>query len=174
MRREFAIPPPDLRLAMIAPALGLVAALVGIVIAAREDPRLWLALIPAALVVALLSWSLRRRHVILEDGQLRIAAALHGTTVAVDRLDLDAARIVDLREEAGLVPRWKTFGTAVHGFRGGHFRLRNRSRAFALLTDRQRVLALPERSGRMLLLSLERPQALLDALRDVAERGRRR
>ena len=174
MRREFAITPPDLRLVMIAPAFGLVAGLVGIGFAAREQPLLWLALIPVALVIALLSWSLRRRHVILDGRQLRIAAALHSTTVAVDQLDLDAARIVDLREEAGLVPRWKTFGTAVHGFRAGHFRLRNRSRAFALLTDRQRVLALPERSGRMLLLSLERPQALLDALRDVAERGRRR
>jgi hypothetical protein len=174
MRREFAITPPDLRLVMIAPAFGLVAGLVGIGFAAREQPLLWLALIPVALVIALLSWSLRRRHVILDGRQLRIAAALHSTTVAVDQLDLDAARIVDLREEAGLVPRWKTFGTAVHGFRGGHFRLRNRSRAFALLTDRQRVLALPERSGRMLLLSLERPQALLDALRVVAERGRRR
>jgi hypothetical protein len=174
MRREFAVTPPDLRLVMIAPALGLVAGAVGIGIAAREEPRVWLVLIPVALVIALLSWSLRRRHVILEGGELRIAAALHSTTVAVDQLDLDAARIVDLREAGELVPWWKTFGTTAPGFRAGHFRLRNRSRAFVLLTDRHRVLFLPERSGRMLLLSLERPQALLDALRDVAERGRRR
>lgn len=174
MRRDFAITPPDLRLAMIAPAFGLVVGLVGIGFAAREQPLLWLALIPVALVIALLTWSLRRRHVILEGRQLRIAAALHSTTVAVDQLDLDAARIVDLRDAGGLVPWWKTFGTTAPGFRAGHFRLRNRGRAFVLLTDRHRVLALPERSGRTLLLSLEQPQTLLDALRDVAARGRRR
>lgn len=174
MRREFAVPPPDPRLLMIPPALGLVAALVGIGLAAREEPRVWLALIPVTLVIALLSWSLRRRHVLLEGRQLRIAAALYSATVAVDQLDLEAARIVDLREASELVPWWKTFGGTAPGLRAGHFRLRNRSRAFVLLTDTQRVLALPERGGRTLLLSLERPQALLDALRDVAERGRRR
>jgi hypothetical protein len=127
-----------------------------------------------ALAIALLSWSVRRRHVILEDGRLRIAGGLNSTTVAVDQLDLDAARVVDLREAGALAPSWKTFGTSMPGFRAGHFRLRNRGRAFVLLTDTRRVLALSERSGRTLLLSLERPQALLDALRDVAERGRRR
>lgn len=174
MRREFAIPPPDPRLLMIAPALGLVAALVGIGLAAREEPRVWLALIPVVFAIALLNWSVRRRRVILEDDTLRIAGGLNSAAVAVDRLDLDAARVLDLREANALAPSWKTFGTSMPGFRAGHFRLRNRGRAFVLLTDTQRVLALPERGGRTLLLSLERPQALLDALRDVAERGRRR
>lgn len=174
MRREFAIPPPDLRLLMIAPALGLVAGVVGIGIAAREEPLVWLALIPVALAIVLLNWSVRRRRVILEDGALRIAGGIHATTVAVDELDLDAARVFDLREAGALAPSWKTFGTSMPGFRAGHFRLRNRGRAFVLLTDTQRVLALPQRSGRTLLLSLERPQAMLDALHDVAERGRRR
>ena len=39
---------------------------------------------------------------------------------------------------------------------------------FALLTDRDRVLALPERDGRLLLLSLDNPQSLLDALQRAA------
>ena len=39
------------------------------------------------------------------------------------------------------------------------------AKAFCLLTQRQRVLWLPLRGGKeQLLLSLERPQALLDAL----------
>jgi hypothetical protein len=174
MRREFAVPPPDLRLTMIAPALGLVAGLVGIGFAAREEPLVWLVLIPVALAIALLGWSVRRRHVTLEGSRLRIAGALNTATVEVDQLDLDAARVVDLREADALAPSWKTFGTSMPGFRAGHFRLRNRGRAFVLLTDTRHVLALPERSGRTLLLSLERPQALLDALRGVAERGHRR
>ena len=43
-----------------------------------------------------------------------------------------------------------------------------------MVTDRTKVLALPQRSGRMLLLSLERPQALLDALQAMAEPRARR
>ena len=52
--------------------------------------------------------------------------------------------------------------------------LRDRGKAFLLVTQRTKVLVLPERSGRRLLLSLERPQALLDALRAVTERPGRR
>ena len=39
---------------------------------------------------------------------------------------------------------------------------------FALVTDKRRVLALRERGGRLLLLSLVQPQALLDAIRRSA------
>ena len=55
-------------------------------------------------------------------------------------------------------------GTSMPGYRAGHFRLRDRRRAFVLVTRREKLLALPERNGRMLLLSLKQPQALLDAL----------
>ena len=73
-----------------------------------------------------------------------------------------------------LRPLLNTFGTAMPGYSAGHFRLRDRSRGFLLLTDRRKVLALPERGGRTLLLSLERPQALLDALQAVAAPASRR
>ena len=39
MRREFAIVPPDLRLALPLPAIALLAALMGLGFAAREEPR---------------------------------------------------------------------------------------------------------------------------------------
>ena len=53
------------------------------------------------------------------------------------------------------------------GYQAGHFRLRAKlGKAFCLVTDTRRVLWLPMRDGKQqLLLSLERPQALLDALR---------
>jgi D-alanyl-D-alanine carboxypeptidase len=45
------------------------------------------------------------------------------------------------------------------------FRLRDKRRASVLLTDLQRVLVLPRRDGSVLMLSLQRPEALLQALR---------
>ena len=52
--------------------------------------------------------------------------------------------------------------------RSGWFYLRNKHYAHVLLTDNKRVLMLPKRDGGLLLFSLVRPQALLDALRKSA------
>jgi hypothetical protein len=174
MHREFAVVPPDLRLMILLPVLSVVFVLVGLSFAAREEPRIWLVAIPVVLIVGLLNWSIKRRRVMIDGDRLRIAAAMHTATVRVAELDLDAARVIDLAETTALRPRFKTFGASMPGFHAGHFRLRDRSRAFLLLTDRRKVLALPERGGRMLLLSLEKPQALLDALHAVATNGARR
>jgi len=125
---------------------------------------LWV--LPAVLAIGpFLFLIMRRRRVTLEDDTLVIRATLHTQRIAVSDLDLAAARVVDLAAEKDLRPLLRTFGFGMPGFKAGHYRLRSRQRAFVLLTARDRVLVLPERSGRLFLLSLERPQALLDALR---------
>jgi hypothetical protein len=125
------------------------------------------ALVVIPLVLAMLLLAMKRRSVKLRDGVLEVRAALFRHRVAVGQLDLARARVVDLRERTELRPVLKTGGMSVIGFAAGHFRLREKfGKAFCLLTDRQRVLWLPLRDGKtQLLLSLERPQALLDALR---------
>lgn len=119
--------------------------------------------------------AVRRRRVELGSGVLTVDAAVHIARVPVADLDVATARIIDLTGHATLRPGMKTFGAAMPGFHAGHFRLRDRSRAFLMVTERTNVLVLvqPERSGRM-LLSLERPQALLDALQAMAEPRARR
>lgn len=168
MRREFTIVPPDLRLALPLPAIALLAALVGLGFAAREEPRVWFFAILIVMAAVFIVWSVQRRRVVLDDDLLVITAGINSARVRVADLDLAAARIVNLADAPTLHPLLKTFGTAMPGYSAGHFRLRDRSRAFLLLTDRHKVLALRERGGRTLLLSLERPQALLDALQAVA------
>lgn len=174
MHREFAIVPPDLRWALIPTMLGAAAAIVGLGFAAREEPRLWWMLIPVALAVGVMLWLLQRRRVVLDGDLLRVTGGVNGIRVRIADLDAEAARIVDLADAKALRPMLRTFGTAMPGFRAGHFRLRDRSRAFLLLTATTKVLVLRERCGRLLLLSLERPQALLDALRDAAAPHARR
>ncbi|MBN8211385.1 MAG: hypothetical protein J0M09_00520 [Xanthomonadales bacterium] len=175
MRREFTIVPPDLRLVVMASGIGLLVGVVAIGFAAREQPMIWLAAIAmTVLVVGMTAWLVRRRQVVLDGDLLTVAAGFNTARIRTADLDIAAARILDLAKDSTLKPGLKTFGSSMPGYRAGHFRLRNRSRAFVLLTDTTKVLALPERSGRMLLLSLERPQALLDALRTMAEAGARR
>ncbi|MFA5684772.1 MAG: hypothetical protein WCZ65_06875 [Lysobacteraceae bacterium] len=101
----------------------------------------------------------------LDDSALTLRVAWYRQRIAISDLDLAAARIVDLAERSEWRPLIRTNGIGLPGFHAGHFRLRSlRQRAFCVLTSTRRVLALPERGGRLLLLSLRQPQALLDAL----------
>ena len=56
------------------------------------------------------------------------------------------------------------FGFSFPGLTVGTCILRNRSHAFCLLTAQPRVVLLPQRNGKLILVSPEKPQALLDAL----------
>lgn len=121
-----------------------------------------------ALVMLAIGLMLRRRSISLADGVLVVRAAMYTRRVAVDMLDLAAARVVDLAEHTEFAPAVKLNGYGLPGFLAGHFLLRDRRRAFCLLTARDRVLVLPVRDAPQLLLSPERPQQLLDALQALA------
>ena len=108
---------------------------------------------------------LKRRRITLGNGVLVVAATFYTRKTPIAALDLANARIASLEERTEFRPGMKTNGYALPGFQAGHFRLRNRAKAFCLLTTRQRVLILPQRDGAFLLLSPAQPQVLLDALR---------
>ena len=110
---------------------------------------------------------LKRRRIVLENGVLVVAATFYTRKTPVAALDLANARIANLDEHTEFRPGLKINGYALPGFQAGHFRLRNRAKAFCLLTRQQRVLILPQRDRAYLLLSPEHPQALLDALRQA-------
>lgn len=168
-RQEFAVTLPDLRRAWLLFGLAMMAAGAGMVFAARAEPRilLFLPVLPLpAVVIAIL---IRRRRVEIEAGELRVHAGMYSRRIAPGELDLADARIIDLRERTELRPVLKLMATRLPGLKLGHFRLRDRSRAFVLLTDPSRVLVLNERSGRRLLVSVDKPQALLEALRAMTQ-----
>jgi len=118
-------------------------------------------------MLPVLLWLMHRRAVTLDGGTLHVRAAMYSKRTAAAALDLDRARVVNLDERTELRPGWRSNGYATIGYTAGHYRMRNKlGSAFCLLTQRQRVLWLPLRGGTQhILLSLERPQALLDALR---------
>ncbi|MNV14613.1 hypothetical protein D3C71_1053040 [compost metagenome] len=91
--------------------------------------------------------------------------------MGVDALQLEQARVVDLAEHGSLSPTIKTNGYGMPGFKSGHYRLRDRRKAFCLLTDTSRVLYLPLRDGSALVISPEKPRELLAALQALAAPG---
>jgi len=124
----------------------------------------WSVLVVLGLAL-LLSWKFFNRRVQLRDGMLEVRSTFYRRRVPVADLLLDQARQVDLKRDCPFALRYKTNGYALPGFYSGHYRLRGGGKGFVLVTDVHRVLAIPVRDGSTLLLSVEQPQRLLDALR---------
>ena len=108
------------------------------------------------------------RAVVLGDGQVQVRRWPLPRRFALADIDLAAARVADLQHEPGLRPLLKLFGTRMPGLRSGWFLTRDRKRAYVSCTAGDRFAVLPLRNGRLLLLGVERPEALLAALHDAA------
>lgn len=169
-RQEFAVPPPGKSTRVFLLFLGLfvpmaIFALVSL-IANRPIPwlQVLLAMLALPLVATGLAWSMHGRRVCIEQGFLSFRR-FRWQRVPLAAIDLDAARVINLDREAQLQPVFKLSGSQVPGFRDGRFRLRAGRRAYVLLTGWTRVLLLPKRDGSLILLSVERADALFDALR---------
>ncbi len=172
--RSFSVIPPPMYAMVFLVALGGVLPLVaiGLMLWFGNPPLDGLTQVSPALlivpvVLALLLLVMRRRSVELASGVLDVRAALFRQRTPIVEIDLERARLVDLSERTDLRPLIKTSGMSLPGFHAGRFRLRGQlARGFCLVTDRRRVLWLPLNDGKQqLLLSVDRPQDLLDALR---------
>ena len=121
--------------------------------------------VAAALLVAT-----RRRSIRLDGNRLEVKATFYTRRLPLDAIDVDSARILDLREHPENKPLFKTNGLAVTGLMAGNFRDRKRRKVFCLVTA-PRVLVLPLGDGSRLLLSAAHPAELLRELRQRANRG---
>lgn len=148
-------------------ALSTPVALTGVFLARPQSWQgaLWVTLPIALLIPAFLWAAMRRRAVEFDGSRLEVRATLYTRRIPQQEFDLDQARVIDLRERREYRPRWKTNGFSLPGYLAGNFRGQGGRRLFALLTSDERVLLLPLRDGTIVLLSVERPQALLDDLR---------
>ncbi len=167
---DFSIVPPE-KWANLVPLLIGVVAPVGALVAiglAKPAPQEWpmiaLAILIMPLMAGLLSWSMYHRSVSLSPTGMRIRGLPWARVVPFGDLDIGNARIVNLDEQRKLRPGFKIAGSRLPGFRSGWFRLHDARRAYVLLTDWRRTVELPRKDGRVYLLSLQRPEAFIDAL----------
>ncbi len=113
--------------------------------------------------------AMHRHRLTLADGRLKIATSFYSIDMGIAELQLDQARVIDLHERTEYKPRWKTNGYSVPGFHSGHYRLRNREKAFVAIAGERRALWLPSARGQGLLLQPRQPEALLQRLRELAD-----
>ena len=175
MYRRLALPPlgkPPLLFAVLVGGVLPLAIGIGVVLqvsAEQLSPAMMLLVQAAAAIVSLaIVLPMWRREAAFDGHRLRVKATFYTRQAALADFDLAAARVVDLREHTELKPFLKTNGYGVPGLWAGHFRLRDKRPAFCLVTDPSRVLCLPRSDGRVWLLSLTHPQAVLDILRRAA------
>jgi hypothetical protein len=169
--QSFALPPPGKVATLFPLVIGVfvpLALLAAMALADARNPDLRGAAAAVAILPLLaigLAWAMRHRRVELLDAGLRVRRWPIAKTAAIGEFDLAAARIVDLEAEPSLRPALKIAGTRLPGFASGWFWLKDRRRAYVLLTERRRVLVLPRHDGTVWLLGVERADALLAALR---------
>jgi hypothetical protein len=170
---DFEIEPPP-RWLLVLPLLIGVVFPIGTVLAmfAHANPDApWPALAPVAVmpvVAAGLAWSMFLRKIRLSDQGLRIRVLPWPRTISAAQFLLDGAEVVDLRKRPELTPFLKVAGSRMPSYRSGHFRMRDKRWASVVITDPKRVLVLPLRDGSLVMLSVTRPDALLQALRRQA------
>jgi hypothetical protein len=175
--RDFPVAPPRVPVLLL-PAIACVVALgvlAGVLVAAHASRNEWLRASPAfgvvMLVLPLLAWRISRRSVRLDEAGLHVHRLPWSRAISLDELDLGRAQVLDLSRHPDLQPTIKLIGTRLPGYRSGHFRLRHGARASLAITDPGRVLVLPRRDGNFVMLSLESPGALLEALQRAAARA---
>jgi len=95
---------------------------------------------------------------------LRVRRLLRDLVVPLERLRLDAAEIVPLSDGSPLYPTVRLNGIHIADYRAGWFGLQNGEKAYLVLSSRSQVIHIPTRDGYRLLLSVNHPEALLDAL----------
>ena len=136
----------------------------------------WFAIAAALLMLPLsglaIAAAVHGRMVVVENGQVRVRRWPLPRSFAIAAMDLGAARVADPKTEPGLRPILRLFGTRMPGLSSGWFLTRARKRAYVLSTTGARFAVLPLRDGRLLLLGVERPEALVAALREAASARR--
>jgi hypothetical protein len=126
---------------------------------------IFLILIGVMAIMGVTALGAQQSRVVLTDDALRIRGDLYGRSIPIELLNVDSARVVDLRGEPSLQPVSRRMGTGMPGYSAGWFRLRNGTRALVYLTARDRVAYVPVADGYVLLLSLRDPDAMIRDLR---------
>lgn len=123
-----------------------------------------LLLIGLTVLLGYFAFSARRSTLEITAGALRVNAGIYSRSIPLDQLAVEQAQRLDLDAEHPLRPTLRTNGIGLPGYQAGWFKLRNGQKALLHVTDRTRVVYVPTHAGYVLLLSVQEPDAFLQAL----------
>lgn len=137
------------------------------------DPKWLLAVLVPILIVLIVAgafltlsfWGSQRSRVEVDEAGIRLHGDMYGRFIPRAALRTKEVRAVDLDREPALQPASRRFGTGLPGYSSGWFRLQNGEKALVYLTDRSRVVYIPTTQGFSVLVSTDKPERLVAALR---------
>lgn len=109
-----------------------------------------------------LATSATRPSVNVDETALTLRAPFYGRSIALPRIRLEEARVVNIDASSTVRPTRRTNGIGLPGLGIGWFKLANGEKALVALSSRDRVVYVPTDDGFSLLFSLERPEAFLE------------
>lgn len=110
-------------------------------------------------------YSSRHVGILANDQRLQIRGDLYGRSINLSSLNLAVAKIVNLREDRELRPRWRTNGIGLPGYQAGWFKLADGEKALLFVTDPTAVVYIPTGEGYSLLLSVSDPPRFLASIK---------
>ena len=95
---------------------------------------------------------------------VQIKGGVYGKSIPKDALLLDDAEILNLdrQRQYGII---RTNGIGLPGYSAGWFRTSGGDKVLAFVTNRKKVVRIPTTNGYDLMLSMEEPEAFLEALK---------
>ena len=118
--------------------------------------------------LAYTAYSARHSRFEVHPGRLDLVGDFWARSIPIHSIRIEQAAVLDLVRSPEYSPTRRTFGTGLPGYASGWFRLKNGEKALIYVTRRESVVYLPTSLGYSLLLSADRPQELLAALRSQA------
>ncbi len=107
----------------------------------------------------------RRARFEVSESALKISGALYGRTIPLSDIDGELAKPVNLEVDTQYHLVARTNGSGLPGYSEGWFRLKNGEKCLAFVSDKTHVLYVPTRKGYVVMMSVEHPESLRDALR---------
>ena len=103
-------------------------------------------------------------EIALTETELKLDIPFYKVQLARSELLVAQARLIDLKQEASLVPSFKTNGIGMPGFQLGWFNLKGKEKAFVAVTDKSELVLVPTTRGYNLLLTVPEGERFLAQL----------
>ena len=98
------------------------------------------------------------------DEGLRISPGLYGRFIPRQDIDSGGMKLINLKVDQEYRLKWRTNGVGLPGYNAGWFKLANKEKALAFVTDKSRVVYIPTRKDYVVLLSVQEAEEFSDLL----------
>jgi len=122
-------------------------------------------LLVAALFISIGYQSRHLKYTINDEG-LRISPGLYGRFIPKGDIDTEGVRVMNLNVDTEYQLKGRTNGAGLPGFASGWFKLANKEKALAFVTDRNRVVYIPTNKDYSVLLSVQQAEEFAGVLQN--------